>query len=49
MEEGKGGDRRTGRDTLHAATAGKTTDGRFGNALDVVAEDFTVTLGTAFS
>lgn len=39
----------TGRDTLDAATAGKTADGGFGNALNVIAEDFTMALRTAFS
>lgn len=47
--KGLGVDGRTSRDTFHTATTGKTTDGRFGNALDVVTEDFTVTLSTAFS
>jgi hypothetical protein len=40
--------RRTGRDTFYAATASKATDGRFGDALDVVAEDFAMTFCSAF-
>jgi hypothetical protein len=40
---------RTGRDTFYTATAGKATDGRFGDALDVVAEDFAMTFCSAFS
>lgn len=39
----------TCRDTLHTATTGKTTNSWFGNALDVVSEDFTMALGAAFS
>ncbi len=38
----------TGRDTFYTATAGKATDGRFGDALDVVAEDFAMTFCSAF-
>ena len=34
-------------DTLHTSTAGKTTDSWLGNALDVIAEDFPVALGTS--
>jgi hypothetical protein len=36
-------------DTLDAATAGQTADGRLGDALDVVAEHFAVTLGAALA
>ena len=36
-------------DTLDTATASKTTDSRFGNALDVVTKDLAVTLGAALS
>ena len=39
----------TGRDTLDTSTASETTDGRFGNTLDVVTEDFAVAFGTAFA
>ena len=35
------------RDTLHAATASQTTDGWLGDALDVIAQDFPVALGTS--
>ena len=37
------------RDTLHSATTCKTTDGRFGDSLDVVAENLTMTLGATLS
>ena len=37
------------RDTLHATTAGETPDGGLGNTLDVIAEDFPVTLGASLS
>ena len=37
------------RDTLHTSTASKTTDGGLGDALDVVSQDFSVTLGASFS
>jgi len=37
-----------GGDTLDTATAGETADGGFGDALDVVAEDFAVAFGAAF-
>jgi len=33
------------RDTLHTTTASQTTDGRLGDALDVVAEDLAVAGG----
>ena len=36
-----------GRDTLDTATAGETTNGGLGDALDVVAKDFAVALGAA--
>ena len=38
-----------GRDTLDTTTASKTADGRLGDALDVVAEDLPVTLGSALA
>lgn len=38
-----------GRNTLDTASARETTDGGFSDALDVVAEDLTVTLCTAFA
>lgn len=44
-----GGKGLTGGDTLDAATAGETADGGFGDALDVVAEDFAVAFGAAFA
>ena len=37
------------RDTLDTATAGQTTDGGLGDALDVVAKDLPVTLSASFS
>ena len=37
------------RDTLHTTTSGKTTDGRLGDALDVITKDFPVTLGAPLS
>ena len=37
------------RDTLHAATASQTADGRLGDALDVVAQHLPVALGPALS
>lgn len=37
------------RDPLDAATASQTADGRFGDALDVITEHFTVPLGSAFA
>ena len=49
IEMGTGGRRRTGRDTLDAATTGETTDGGFGDTLDVVTEDFAVAFGAAFA
>jgi len=36
------------RDTLDSSTAGQTTDGRFRDPLDVVTEDFPVSLGSSF-
>lgn len=45
----KGGLALTGRDTLDTATTGKTTDGGLGYALDVVTENLSVTLGSAFA
>lgn len=39
----------TSRDTLDTATAGKTTNGRLGDALDIVTKDFSVALGTIYS
>ena len=38
-----------GRDTLDTATTCKTTDGRLGDALDVVAQDLPVALGSALA
>ncbi|CAM9556218.1 unnamed protein product, partial [Choristocarpus tenellus] len=37
------------RDTLDTTTTGQTPDGRFGDALDVVAENLAMTLGTTLS
>ena len=37
------------RDSLNTTTASETTDGRFGDALDVVTKDLTMTLGASFS
>jgi hypothetical protein len=37
------------RDTLHTTSASKTTDGRLGDALDVVTKYFTMTLGAPLS
>ena len=37
------------RDALDSTTAGKTTDGRLGNTLDVVAQDLPVALGASLS
>ena len=34
--------------TLHSTSTSQTTDSRFGNALDVISQDLTVPLGTAF-
>lgn len=42
-------DIRTGRNTLDTATTSKTTDGRLGDALDVVAENLAVTLGASLA
>ena len=44
MQEGH-----TGRNTLHTTTACKTPDGGLRDALDVVAKDLAVTLGSAFA
>lgn len=40
---------RTGRDTLDTATARQASDRRLGDALDVVAENLPVALGSAFA
>jgi len=37
------------RDTLHSSAASQTTDGRLGDALDVVAQHFAMTLGAALA
>jgi len=37
------------RDTLDTATTGKTANSGLGDALDVVTQDFAVTLGAAWS
>jgi hypothetical protein len=39
----------TGWDTLDTTTTSETTDGRLGNALDVVTKDLSVTLGTTLA
>lgn len=39
----------TSRDTLDAATTSETTNGRLCDALDVVTENLTMTLGTALA
>ena len=36
------------RDSLDTATASKTTDGRLGNALDIVSQNLTMTFSTSF-
>jgi hypothetical protein len=36
-------------DTLYSTTTGQTTNGRLGNALDIVAQDLSVTLRAALS
>lgn len=36
------------RDTLDTSSPGQTTDGRFGDPLDVVSQDLSMTLGTTF-
>ena len=41
--------RHTGRDTLDTATTCETTDGRLGDALDVVTKNLAVTLGTTLA
>ncbi len=48
MDREEGG-KLTGRNTLDTTTTRETTDGRLGNALDVVTEDLAVTLGAAFA
>ena len=40
---------RTCGNTLDATTAGKATDGRLGDALDVVAQNLAMALGAAFA
>jgi hypothetical protein len=37
------------RDTLDTSSSGKSSDGWLGDTLDVVTQDFTVTLGTSLS
>ena len=37
------------RDTFHSTSTGKTTNSWFGDTLDVVTKNFSVTLGTSFS
>ena len=37
------------RDTFDTTTTGKTTDGGLGNTLDVIPQNFPVTLGSALS
>jgi hypothetical protein len=37
------------RDSLDSTTASKTTDGGFGDTLDVIPKDLTMTLGASFS
>ena len=37
------------RDTFDTPTASKTTDGRLGDSLDVVTQDFTMSLGAPFA
>lgn len=39
----------TGRNTLDATTTSETSDGRLGDALNVVAKNLAVTLGAALS
>ncbi len=48
-EVGREEGRLTGRDTLDTATARETTDSGLGYALDVVTENLSVTLGSAFA
>ena len=36
-------------DSLHSSSAGETADGRFGDSLDVVAENFAVALGSTLA
>ncbi len=51
MEQGgkRGKEGHTGRNTLDTATASQTPDGGLGDALDVVAKDLAVALGTALA
>jgi hypothetical protein len=37
------------RDTFNTTTTGKTTDGRLGDALDVVTQNFAMTFGASFA
>jgi len=37
------------RDSLHATSSGQSSDGWLGDALDVVSQDLSVTLGTSLS
>ena len=37
------------RDTLHTTSASETTDGRLGDALDVITQDFAMTLSATLS
>jgi hypothetical protein len=37
------------RDTLNTTTAGKTTNSRLGDSLDIVTKDLAMTLGTSLS
>jgi len=41
--------RLTSRDTLDTATTSETTDSRLGYALDVIAKNLAMALGTAFA
>ena len=44
MGEGRGRRGRTGRDTLDATTTSQTTNGRLGDALNIVTQDLPMTL-----
>ena len=46
---GAGRERLTGRNTLDATTAGETTDGRLGDALNVISKNLAVALGASFA
>ena len=48
-DQSSGGEQHTGRDTLDASSARETTNGRLGDALDVVTENLAVTLRSAFA